>query len=343
MCALRRLDSFDHYTTLTQKWTSVTTAPSITAAAARTGARGLDCGGDNRSATLTIDAQGTWVIGVAFRCSQIPIGGAARTVLQTRDAGTEQGALQLNADGTLSLLRGGFGGAVVATSALSLLPNVFYYIEFKHVVANAGGTLEVRVDGAVWATFNGDTQATANPTASQVHLGINGPAGGFATTVHYDDLYILDGTGAAPNNDYQGNTQIEAILPTGPGNYTNWTTLVGAATHWEAEDEVPPDEDTSYVESSTLNQQDTFAMGNITPISATINGIQVLLRARTTLAGADNIARLYRNAGVDNQGADVALQTTYNYAIEVLALDPITAAAWTVARVNSMEMGAVVR
>lgn len=328
--ALRRIDGFDHYTTVLQKWTAQNGAV-IGAAAARTGAQGMSFGGGGW-ATLTIDAQGTWVIGVAFRTPAIGL----TSVLVTRDVAANQGSVRLNADGTLSLLR---GAAVVATSVLTLLANVFYYVEFKHIILNAGGTLEVRVDGAVWATFAGDTQETVNPTANVIMVGIAG--GGL--THHYDDLYILDGTGAAPNNDYQGNSQVEAIVPVGVGNYTEWTTLVGAPTHWQAEDEIPPDEDTSYVESATLDQRDTYVMGNITPASATINGIQVLMRARTTLAGAAEIARLYRNAGVDSQGADIALQTTYNYAIEVLELDPITAAAWTVARINSLEMGAVVR
>jgi len=335
--ALRFLDSFDHYTTLTQKWNVAPGSNSIAAAALRTGIAGMrNVNQNDAGPQITLDAQGTWIVGYAYRTNNFTTKLLATT---TVDAGTVQGCFTINTDGTLTLRR---GVTDVASSALSLLANVYYYIEFKHIIGNVAGTLEVRVDGSVWATFAGDSQQTANATASVIMMSQNSGAGGVANR-DFDDIYILDGTGLAPNNDYWGSTQIECIVPTGVGNYTNWATLVGAPTHWQAEDEVPPDEDTSYIESAVLNQQDTYAMGNITPASATINGIQVLMRARTTLAGAANIARLYRNAGVDDQGADIVLQTSYNYAREVLGLDPITAAAWTVARINSMEMGAVVR
>lgn len=289
----------------------------------------------DRNVTLTINAQGTWIIGVAYRGSNL---GLVRSLITTLDVAAVQGVLRTNADGTLSLL---VGAGVVATSVRSLLGNVFYYIEFKHIILNAGGTIEVRVDGEVWATFTGDTQSTGNAFANVIKLG--GGAGG-ASNDDFDDLYILDGTGAAPNNAYWGNTQIECIVPTGAGNYAEWTTLFGAPTHWQAEDEVPPDEDTSYVESAVLDQRDTYNFLNLGVVSATINGIQVLTRARTTLAGVANIARLYRQAGADYQGADVVLQTSYNYQREVIELDPAAGpGAWVVAAVNSAEFGARVR
>lgn len=281
---------------------------------------------------------------MAFRPGGI---GAQQPIILTYDAGTLQGSVGVKADGTLWLRR---GATEVAASILSLLGGIYYYIEFKHIIDDVAGLLEVRVDGAVWATFSGDTQATANATANQIQLSGTPPAGGGDGNGNWDDLYVLDGVdqsiadpNSPPNNDYWGNTQIQCLVPTAPGNYAEWTTLVGAPTHWQAEDEVPPDEDTSYVESATLDQRDTYNFANLAVVSATIPGIQILTRARTTLAGVANIARLYRRAGVDNQGADVVLQTSYNYQREIMGGDPIAAGVWTVANVNAMEMGGVVR
>ena len=326
-----------------QKYNSVT-GGTIIAGALRTGAQGLRTTQNNQNGpSITLDAQGTWIVGKAIRVSALPVGDRLYCVA-TVDAGTVQGCFAINTDGTISVYRGGpLAGALVATSALALLPNVWYYVEFRHVIDNAAGTLEVRVDGAVWVTFAGDTQQTANATANAILLQTVTNGAGIFVTADHDDLYILDGTGAAPNNTYWGNTQIEALVPNGAGNYTEWTTLFGAATHWQAENEVPPDEDTSYVESATLNQRDLYTFGNLSVVSATINGIQILMRARTTLAGADNIARMIRHTATDNQGADVALQTSYNYIREILATDPIAAAAWSVANINAMEAGARVR
>ena len=153
--ALRWADGFDEYTTVLEKWNAATNA-TIVAGALRTGVAGLrlSSAAGIGNATLTIDAQGIWIVGVAFRVAAI---GGPKSIIRTLDAGAQQGTVQLNADGTLSVTR---AGTVVATSASAILPNVHYYIELKHIILNAGGTLEVKVNGSVWATFAGDTQAT---------------------------------------------------------------------------------------------------------------------------------------------------------------------------------------
>jgi len=78
--ALRFLDSWDHYTTLTQKWTTRNGGnSSIAAGALRTGIAGLRFTSTRfNDLQLTIDAQGTWIIGVAFRAANF--GGAAVTI-----------------------------------------------------------------------------------------------------------------------------------------------------------------------------------------------------------------------------------------------------------------------
>jgi len=53
---------------------------------------------------------------------------------------------------------------------------------------------------------------------------------------------------------------------------------------------------------------------------------------------------MYRNAGVDNQGADVNINTGYhNWIREILAADPIIGGEFTIDRINSAEFGFRVR
>ena len=334
--SLRFLDSFDHYTSVLQKWTSQSGSPSIVAGAARTGAAGLlHLGAAGQWVSLTLDSQGTWIIGVAFRMAGPPTASPCN-IISTYDGATVQGLVRVNnADSTLSLL---VGAGVVATSSKALLANTYYYIELKHIIANVGGTLEVRVNGEVWITFNGDTQATVNPTANIIRIS----GFGNAPQSHFDDIYILDGTGGAPNNDYWGDTQIECLVPDGAGFYTAWATLVGAATHWQSVSEIPPDDDISYVADNTVGNNDSYTFGNLSVVSAVISGIQVLIRAREDAAGGPTVKRLYRNGGADNLGVGVALGLTYTYIREIMETDPIAAAAWTVATINSAEFGAQV-
>ncbi len=335
--ALRFLDSFDHYNTLAQKW-NVTGAGTIQTGG-RTGPNRLRFAnwGDN-GCLLTLDFQTVWIIGTAFTADLLPP--SPCDIIATWDVGTVQCSVRLDNLGRLSVYR---GGTFLAESTRTLLPSTWYYIEFKHIIADAGGLAEVRVNEEVWVSFVGDTQNTGSNTANAIYL--KGPAGAArGAYIYYDDLYILDGTGGPPNNDYWGDTQIECKVPNGPGFYTEWTTLVGAATHWEAVDEVPPDEDTSYVASSTLDQRDTFTFQDLSVVSAQINGIQVLIRAREDVAGGVSIARMYRNAGVDNQGADTPINTSYAYYVrEIMESDPIAAGPWTVDNINSAEFGVRVR
>ncbi len=328
--ALRFLDSFDHYTNLAEKWTASTA--SIQNGTFRTGIQALSLT-PTHNVSLTLDAQQTWIVGFAFNVSGAPNTNSA--LIQTLDGGTLQGELRLNSDMTFSLLN---NTTVVATSTYAPLTNVWHYLEFKHTIASVGGLLEVRIDGAVIATFTGNTQHTGNATANSIQI-LNSGAGG---TVYVDDLYILDGTGAAPNNAYWGDTQIQALVPNGAGNYTQWGTLVGAASHYAAVNEVPPNDDTSYVADATSGHNDSYTFQDLSILSGTINGIQVLMRAREDAAGGPQIKRLYRNAATDNLGAAVTLALSYQYFMEILATDPIAAAAWTVANVNSAEFGAQV-
>ncbi len=338
--ALRFADSFDHYTSLAQIY-STAGSGSIAASALRTGIAGHNISGSNHAGSrITLDAQGTWVLGVAYQTTAL--GGASMVILETFDAGTAQGCVTLNqGDGTLSIRRGGKSGTVVATSTLAIAPNVFYYIEFKHIIADAGGTLEVRVDGAVWATFTGDTQQTGNATANMVAHGHEGGVDTPAGVERYDDFYVLDGTGGS-NDDYLGDHRVDAIFPDGVGNHTEFATLVGAASHWEAVDEADPDGDTSYVEENVVDDRDTFTFGAHPLANGTIAGIQVLMRARKDSAGDAKIARLYRR-GSDDQGSDVALQTSYAYHREIMETDPIAVGAWTITNINAAEFGVRVR
>lgn len=317
----RYVDSFDTYTTITERWTS-TDGGSFDNVIFRTGIQSFR----PNNTRLTLNAQGTWIVGGAFYFAAI----GARRGVATIDAGTVQGEWRLSAAGRIELYR---GGTLLATGTTVLLAATFYYIEFKHIILNAAGTLEVRINGSVEVTFAGDTQETANATAEQIGLLDT------SASIRVDDFYIYDGTGAA-NNNYAGDSQIEAELPDGAGAATAWTTVVGAGTHWQAVNEVPPNGDTSYVESDTADQIDEYTFTNLTPTSATIPTIQVSMRARKTQAGALNIARMYRSGVTDNQGANVALNTSYTTILEIMETDPVAVGAWTVANLNAAQFGA---
>ena len=342
----RYVESFDTYATLSQRWLSqpgFTGSATLGAVAARTGAQGLAIVNPNLAnvwlhAPPDLPAKVAYIFGFAFKPTQLP--GVVNSPLATTiDSITHQGSLGVTSAGALVLYRGNLGtGALVATSVRTVAVGTWYYVEFRHLVDPAAGLLEVRVDGTVWATIGGNTQASANSIITTLgYGGLSGAGAGNRLNFYTDDVYVND-TGGVINNDYWGNTLVAGLVPNGPGFYTEFTTLVGAGTQWQATSEIPPDEDVSYIASPTTNQRSTFTFGNLPVRSALVRSVLVGIRAREEAAGAGAVARLYR-AGGDNQGADLPVNESYDNQIEILENEPIGGTPWSVGAVNGAEIG----
>jgi hypothetical protein len=227
--------------------------------------------------------------------------------------------------------------APVATGGLLIL-NQWTCIElWLSVVNGAGGRAVVKQDGVTIIDFTGDTQATALTNVRSFLVGATG------TTFrgYWDDLAINDNAGAM-NNSWIGRGGIYPIFPDLAATYTDLHASVGDA--WDCINEVPPS-DTDYVYDDTIGQKSTYRMTDLTPTTGTIDAINVIMRAKLDAAGVGSIARLIRSNAVDSQGADVPLDTSARTITEIIETDPGAAPGtlWTIARVNALEAGAVVR
>lgn len=337
--SLRFADGFDEYTTVLEKWTTTSGPPTIVAAAARTGAAGFRLTDTRHYAQLTLDAQGTWYVGSSYRRATLSYNESQ--IHSTIDAGTLQGRSQMNLDGTISVCR---GSTVVATSASATLANSLHDIETKHVIADAGGILECRVDGVVWVTFAGDSKQTANATANGLQLG--GASSNNGQPIDFDDLYICDGVdqsvaepGSPANNSYLGDVKCAWSTATGAGTTTGLTPSAG--NNWQCVDEVPPNT-TDYVSGAVVDVYDTYALTDLA-VAGNIYAIILELYAVKTDAGAANVAHVYRSGGTDYTGTDIALSTSWARYMRVRGANEKTAAAFTKADVDALEMGPKVR
>ncbi|MBF0095313.1 MAG: hypothetical protein HQL34_12335 [Alphaproteobacteria bacterium] len=149
----------------------------------------------------------------------------ASDMLILEDNGSEQIVVRHTDTGSIAIDR---GATQLALSSGSLLPNTWTFIEVKAVIADSGGSVTVRVNGADFVSVsNADTKATATASANSVKFW---GSGGSGATVRYDDIYILDGTGAI--NDFLGDHRVRTLLPaaddsvqfarsTGAYNYAN--------------------------------------------------------------------------------------------------------------------------
>lgn len=333
--AMRFMDSFDHYTSnaaFGKKWTEFNGAPGPSGTGARFGPGGMAHTG-NTFWRKSLDAQATWIVGIAFRfAGTIPAGNDP--IIQIYDDTTLQMKLEMTTARLLRAVRG--DGTVLGTGTTALVGNVFYYLEFKVTINNSTGVAVVRINEATELNLTSqDTQNSANATANKI--GIQGD-GSSSDTLHTDDLYICDGTGGS-NNDFLGDTRIEALFPNGNGNSS---VLVGSdgnsVDNYLLVDETNPNDDTDYVESSTPGDKDTYTYTNLTPTTGTVYAVQPLMYARKTDAGARSIVSVARHSGTETDGAVKTLSSVYEYHHDIRETKP-GGGTWSISDVNGAEFG----
>ncbi len=264
------------------------------------------------------------ILGVALAYRPAVIN--ASFIVGFRDAGTAQCEARLRSDGRIDLAR---NGAVLATSAGLLSAGVWYHLELKVAIHDTAGAIELRVNGVSFAAASGvDTKNTANAYANEAAIQANG------ITADYDDLAVWN-TGGGQNNDWLGDGRIFTRLPSGAGYYSQWMPLAGL--NYQNVDDNPADGDETYNSAATVGSLDSYAFPPI-PGVGTIKAVQLALIARKDDAGARAIAALLRR-GSDSLGGSQGLADAYAAYLQLWEVDPITAAAWTLANFNNTEFG----
>lgn len=313
---------------------------TISAAQARTGTYALNISVSNQYASAALPASLTEIfIRFGMRISYPVL--EDMLIILFDNAGDPQISLTLNVTAhTLEVRRGSYTGIVLGRGG-EIHQNRWHCVEFRLVVDDLVGIFQLKVDGTQVINFSGDTQATVNANVASFRFGYYGLAR--AVIGYYDDIAFNDVAGGV-NDSWIGRGGIPAIFPTGAGFSTDLQLFPNTGeANWEDVDEVPPDDDTSYVFDDLIDDHDSYAAGNLTA-TGTVAAVQWLARAKSDLVGAPEIARILRIGGVDYQGADVAIDADYDYYPEILDQDPNAGpGAWTVAAVNGMELGVKIR
>lgn len=332
---LRWLDSADHYTTMLDKYDGWFNA-SIAAGGGRFGDNAILFGNADHYVEKVFDAQPTWIAGMSWYANHNTFGdGQPMFILY--DGGSKQVDIRHIQAGTLCQFRATRNGTTLGTSTFALRQLRSYYLEIKVTIDNTVGVVEIKVDGTTILNLTGiDTQATGNASADSVRWGGDG---GSTRSLHVSDIYLLDGTGSAPNNTFWGDTRVQAIFPNGNGNSSQFVGSDADSTdNYLLVDEITPNSDTDYVESSTVTDKDTYAFGNVAATAGPVNGLQILPFARKTDAGVREIASVARLGTTEDDSADETLATSYAYYPDIRELDP-DGNPWTISNVNASEFG----
>lgn len=272
----------------------------------------------------------TLFVGVAGR---LPTLGTARWFLCFRDGSTEHVSLSLNAAGFFEVRRGATSattGTLLGTSTSSFSGNTWYYIELMVTISDASGVVQLFVDGVEQINLSSvDTKNGGNTSVDRFYF----PGG---SLFYIDDLYWADTTGASPNNTFQGDIQIESGTATADGTHTDWAANTGS--RFQAVDDPTPDDDATYVSTSTIGHKSTFAVTDATP-GGTIRAVKISLRVKKTAAGTCTIAPVIRIAGTNYNGTtQPANSGAYHHVSQTYNQDPL-GDDWESSVFNSMEVG----
>lgn len=275
-----------------------------------------------------------------FRCyfmiPAVPNNANACTVLGIQQTGgtAQYSVYATTTSGTLSFY---VGASSVGRVAGAYTINQWHLLETYNKISASTGRWTVKIDGVQVLDWTGNSGSIS---MGRIYVGVNQAATGY---LELDSLAANDTTGSV-NNSWVGPGVIVGLRPNGAGNYSQWTPSAGD--NYAAVDEVPKDDDTTYVSTSGVGNIDTYDMEELVadlgvPDEATVMAVSTHIVARYETSGG-NIAPMLRSGSSDDEGTSVAVGSSYNDAAktQVYSISPFTSSAWTVSEVDGLEAGA---
>ena len=231
-------------------------------------------------------------------------------------------AVRIDPDGKLSLWDS-VPSQIGSTGTTVLTTGVWYRIEV-YCGTGAAGSMEVRINGVseISTTGNLGTVNSGDAAVGKYHNRSNQ-----GVEFIYDDVWLDDAA-------YQGDFEVKRMVPDGDGNYTAWT-----GTYADV-DEQPPDNDTSYIYSSTSGHAETITLQSASAagISGTVHAVQAwaVIREASTVTSAVQVRM--RSGSTDSDTTSRNFTTSYQFNCNQRATDP-AGAAWTLSALDSLEVG----
>jgi hypothetical protein len=267
--------------------------------------------------------------------------GGPLTVLQLYDttAAGQVAAIQINDNGAVELWG---NSAQLESDSSPLNLDTWYRIEISVV----GTTITAYIDGTQFAT--GSANASYDD-ANRFSLGVitSGTA-----DFYFDDIAVNDQSGSNQTG-LPGSGKVIRLLPDSVGDVNTFEKSGGTAgdsNNYNQEYEINPDDATTYLRSTTLNQEDMYNCGaSGIGINDIVNVVQVRLRARRSAATSPTIRAQVKktSGGTISQGStwtpnSTTWRTDANAVpyIPTLTLyqDP-DSANWTKSTLDTMQIG----
>lgn len=257
------------------------------------------------------------------------------------DSTSEQISLQLvnGSGGNWDLrINRGSGTALETTMGTPITTGTWYRIEV-HVVIGNTGSWEVTLDGATVLSGTGDTQATANTSVDGISFNFTNASQslGGPGVVAMDNIVIQDSGGAFLMSDSTGSWYIEGLVPNADTATADFALSAGTD-HYALVDEVPADDDTTYLESDTSADRDLYNYTSLTGLDS--NAVIAALQINTVVySDSQDMITVISSNGTVSADAGQTPDTVYGGLARIVETDPDTGSAWAESAVNAALFG----
>ena len=284
---------------------------------------------------------GTVIVGFGIKVPSLPASGVW-DICSLWDSGTMQCSLTLSSGGALQFYRGNAGGTAIGTASPNgtISASGWYGLAMQITVATGtAGSVQLYINGSSTATLNItglNTSNDGNNYCNQVGLGSIVNA---TPAIKYDDFYCFDTTGSFLNALLGGDARILTKMPSGAGNYTNWTPTGLASNYQNAA--VQPPSTSDYNANNTATTKDSYAMQ-----SASLGVAPYFVLARASMerddAGTHTPSLFVRSGSTDSSGVVTpALTSSYLFYDAVFQNDPATGSPWTGSGADNAQVGVI--
>lgn len=320
---------------LTTAW-SVDGGISLNTTAGRFSGRVLEVNQSAREQRIRLGTVSgtTLIVGAAIRWdSSGSTSPAASSILRctTSSSATIHWQISIGMGGNLYIFSAG-GSTLVGTVQGAIQHDAWHYLEVK-VAQDNSGSMTIKIDGVQVFTISATDFQNASATFESVWFGGN------HDNFYWEDVIIMDGSGST-FNDFMGDMRFECAVPDADGSVLNWTASAGTRVSCIDDALAAYNDDTDYISSNVTDDVNLASHGTISATNQTAVHFAALFALARADAAGDKLALVVKSGATTDAGADLALVNgTYRWRKKIWELDPNTAAAWTVANINSAEWG----
>ncbi len=220
---------------------------------------------------------------------------------------------------------------------VEFVDNVWNYIEIAFLINDSTGAIKAKQNGVLVVDESGiDTQNTGTAPSSGKVNAILRAGSGLSPDSYFDDVVIAEAS--STTLELLGEV---AILPGRPDSAVTSDMTGSDANQVDNHllvDEHPP-ASADYVESSTIGHQDTYGTDLAIASGTTILGVQVKATVFKDVGGERTMGLYVKEGVTEDTSAGKGVSVSETIISEIWETNPDTAAAWTVAEVNAVEIG----